>query len=195
MTSAIVTYDPIDMESFENAVHSWFSDATGLVTVWREQSTPQPKLPFGSLLITTGPEPVAPQWEWRYDTDLGRPAGSEVRVTSGVPCQFTVSCQTYVGQPDGKNPQVNARYYINRALGDLQKFSVLTDLHAAGVGLVRTGGILNISEVIEDAYVSRANTDVTFGATLSIEEYIGYIEKIHAISTELGIDQEFGVGV
>ena len=191
MTMAVVS-DPIDMEAFENAVHGWFSEVTGLETIWRNQSAPQPEYPYASLLVINGPDPLAPQWEQRYDTDLGRPAGQEMRVTVCVPCRFTVSCQVYVGTPDARNPQVNALLFMTKAQSSLSLPSVLAVLWAAGIAVERSGSVQNISAIIEDAFASRANMDVVFGASLSLEELTGYLAKIQAESVSLGIDQEFG---
>lgn len=183
---------PIDMEAFEDAVHAWFADSILITAVWRNMAAPQPPYPYGSLLITSGPIPVAPQWEQRTATDRNRPLGQEVEVEVCVPCAFVVSCQVYVGQPCARNPDKKATFYLNAAQSRLSLPSVLQQLRDAGVAVVRPGPVLNIDELIEDAWVSRASMDVTFGATLSLREYTGYIERVHAKSESLGIDQTFG---
>ena len=185
---------PIDMEAFQNAVHNWFSSVTGLETIWRDQSAPQPKYPYGSLRVISGPEAVAPQFEQRRDTDLDRDEGEEVRLTECVPCRLTVSCQTYVGMPDARNPQLDAPYYMNRARGSLALESVRAELWVAKIAIERPGPVQNINEVIEDAYVSRANMDVAFAASLSVEEYTGYIAKVELESTGLGFDFDVELG-
>jgi len=190
--------NPIDMEAFENAIHSWFSEATGFdkkAVIWRQTSAPQPKYPFGSLMITSGPTPVAPQWEQRPSTDLTRGRGEEVEFVVCVPCSFMISCQAYVGQVDARNPNENALQYMAKAQSSLSLPSVIADLQAVQIAVIRPGPVQNINELIEDAFVSRANMDVEFGAALNVAEYTGYIEKVHGTSTSLGIDQIFGVGV
>jgi len=184
---------PIDFEAFENAIHSWFSDATGLETVWRQQSAPQPEHPYGSLQVIAGPTPESPAWDERCDTDLTRPRGQEIHEELVVPAQVTVSCQVHVPMPDARNPGYNAVSYVQRALGALAKPTVTDALRAAGVAVVRHGPVQNLNEVIEDAFESRANIDVIFRVSLTEDDYVGYIAKINAESTTLGIDQEFGI--
>jgi hypothetical protein len=126
------------------------------------------------------------------DTDLSRDAGSEVRFQVGIPCAITVSCQTYVGMPNARDPDLDAIAYAEKAQSSLSLPSVLAELRAAGIAVIRPEGVLNISEVIADAFVSRANLDVVFGATLNLEEFTGYIDKVEAESKELGISGIYG---
>ena len=183
---------PIDLEAFENAVHAWFHDAIGIAAIWQHVSTPQPPYPYGSLSITSGPIAASPSWEQRQSTDLNRALGTEVEVEACVPCTFSVSCQVYVGQPASVSPNERAGAYLNAALARLQLPSVQAQLRAAGIAVLRAGPVQDLDQLIEDAWVSRANLDVTFGAALSLTEYVGFIEHVHAESTSLGIDQTFG---
>jgi hypothetical protein len=185
---------PIDMEAFQNAIHDWFSGSTGLQTIWRNQSAPQPEHPFGSLMILSGPEQYSPAWEERDETDTGRPLGEEIKQTVTVPCRFVVSCQAYVEQVDARNPNHDAASYINKAKGALGLSSYLQDLNTANVSVSTVGPVQNLTALLESEMESRANMDVVFSSVLSLDEYVGYIEKVHATSTELGIDQVFGVG-
>lgn len=180
---------PIDMEAFQNAIQEWFAEATGLETIWRSQSAPQPEYPFAGLAITSGPAPSAPQWEQRTDTDLNRPAGEEVRISVGIPCRFTVSCQVYVGMPDARNPAINATAYMIAAQSSLSLPSVLAALCSAGIAVERPGVVQNLDEIIEDSFVSRATMDVVLGAALNLEEFAGYIAKVKIKSDSLGVDQ------
>lgn len=174
---------PIDMEVFENAVYDWFTTQTGLEAIWREQGSPQPPYPYGSLLITSGPRAASSLYEYREDTNLSREPGKEVRTVSCVPCQFTVSCQTYVKRSDSRNPKYNARNYMNRAQSSLSLPSVKAAFRKVNIAVSRFEEVQNINVVIEDAYVSRANLDVIFNATLSLEDYCGYIEKVQVKSS------------
>jgi len=185
--------DPIDMQTFQDAVHRWFWEATNIETIWRRQSNVQPKYPYATLMITDGPNPVSPVWEDRYETDLDRPAGEEVKITVCVPCHFTVSCQSYVGRPDGKDPDYDAQNYMNKAQSSLMLPSVLAMLREKEISVVRPGSVQNIGLLVEDAFESRANMDVVFGASLSLDDYVGYIKTVQVISESLGIDEIIGL--
>ena len=56
---------PFDFESFENTLHQWVADSTGLTTVWQKQGSPQPPYPFCTLSIVSGPTLASPMWEER----------------------------------------------------------------------------------------------------------------------------------
>jgi hypothetical protein len=187
---------PINMETFENAVHDWFTTATDLQTIWGQAGKTAPAYPYGVLQIIAGPVPASPQMEIRTSTNLARPAGSENEMLACVPCTFTVSCQTLVGGDDRWHPHGNARFYINKALGALGLPSYLATFKSAGIAVVRTAAVQDLSSVIEDAFVSRANMDIVFGMALNAIEYAGYIKKIHGTGTFDGssqtIDREFG---
>jgi hypothetical protein len=179
---------PISMKDFENAVHTWFANATGLTTIWADQSAPRPDYPYAALNITSGPTPVSSIWELRDSTNLANPPGEEIEFIGCVPCRFIVSCQAYVNRYDGNDPDKNAKSFIVRAQGALSLPSVLSLLEAAQISVIDRGSVTNIDELINDAYVSRANFDVTFGASLNAKEYEGYISQIELKSPALGID-------
>ncbi len=184
--------DPISMEDFENAVHAWFSAAIDCPAIWSEQSAPRPDYPYGSLNITSGPLPVSPAWERHTDTDLTRAAGKEVRFQIRVPCTFVVSCQAFVKMPDGRDPTASARTLVTRAQARLYLLTVQEAFREANISVQGSGPVQNISSVINDGNVSRAAIDATFNASLSLDEYTGYIDKTAIESTQLGVDQEFG---
>jgi len=185
MTTFINPLDinPIDMEAFENAVHAWFSSASGLFTIWQEQGAPQPDYPYGSLKIISGPTALAPQWEIRQTYDAARPLGQEIKFEYAAPCRFTVSCQAYAKQ--GALPAVT---YINRAMAALSTITTQTTFKVAGVAMERYSAVRNIGKIINETWLSRANIDVQLTALLLISEYTGYVTSVGIESTELGID-------
>jgi hypothetical protein len=184
--------NPINMETFENAIHSWFSDSIESTVIWSYQSAPRPKYPFGSLEIIAGPIAASPARENRTTTDLGRDPGEEIEIETTVPCTITVRGQAYVNLTDSREPQYNAMNLVTRAQSRLHLPSVQQDFYDANISVINDNGVENISEVLNDAFVSRAALTVAFGATLSLSEFTGYIKTVQIISTDLGIDQIFG---
>jgi len=175
--------DPIDMEAFENTVHQWFSQASGLQTEWENQSAPQLPRPYGSLSITAGPRAVSHSWE-HQEIDSGiNERGKEILVVDVVQASITVSCKVHVGRPDSRNPTYNALNYINRAEGGLH-----TETYHS---LFRTGNIAfqnivlkdNIPNITGAAYKSAAVLDVMFGCILKVEELTGYIATVEVTGT------------
>lgn len=185
--------DPINMEAFENAIHSWFSASIDAEAIWANQSAPRPKYPYGSLKITAGPTKYSQMWERRTNTNLNRPAGSEVQFEVGVPCRFDISCQVFVKKPDSRHPEAHAHNLLTRAVSRLGLPSVADELNEDGISTIRVDSVLNPGTLISDAYVSRASVNVVFGTVLSLSEYTGYIATVDVKSTQLGIDQKIGV--
>lgn len=187
---------PIDWETVEDALHAWFSNATGLETIWRNQNAPQPPYPYASLSFIAGPTKLGGQDEQRSSTDLGQPQGQEVLVESVGLRTATLSCQVYAAKEDVLDPTKHARHLMSAAQSSLGLPSVIAKLSEAGLSIIEEGEVQNIDEVIENAFVSRANMDVRLGLASNVSERTGFIEQVKASSTSLGLDEElFGVGV
>jgi len=189
----LISKPPIDLEVFQDAVHEWFAAATGIETIWRQQDAPQPELPFATLLIISGPLPVSPFWAESMTTDLNRPQGQEIEIDHCVPCKISVSCQVFVGMPDGRNPHYDAASYLRRAQAALEFLEVRELFSGFTISVARTGAMQNISAYLDEFLESRANMDVEFNALLSVKELIGYIKTVQVEAPLLGVDQEMGV--
>lgn len=186
MTSTVVSA-PINMETFQNAIHTWCSTATNIQTIWADQSAPVPDYPYAALNIISGPLPVSPLYELRHTFDASR-AGQEIEFNACVPCTFTIEAQFYVTLEDSRNPNYSSLQYAMKAQSALALPSYKAALIAAEISVVDKGTVTNLDEVINDAYVSRAAFDTTFGASLNVTEYETYIESVELKSTNLGID-------
>jgi len=183
---------PIDMETVENVVHNWFAESTGLETVWRHQSAPQPEYPFGSLLIMSGPNPLSEAFELRDDSDVNRPKNYEVEMTVCAPCSFSVSCQAYVEGKDASVPDLNARALLNKARAALFLPSQAALFGAAEISVIRSNPVTDISALTNERFVSRAGMDVEFNCVMNLSEFAGYIKKVAVESAALGIDEIVG---
>lgn len=186
--------NPIDFEGIRNAIHSCIERATGLLTVWQTQNAPAPESPYATLAFITGPLPISDTPEVRDDTDLTRAAGQEVRLQAAVQCSFVLSVQFFVKGIDGANPSCDAMSYATKALLVLSLPSYIQALNAVNVSVAQITGPRNLNALVGSEYESRAGFDVTFNGMLVLSEYVGYIQRVHAVSTELGIDEIFGVG-
>ncbi len=187
--------NPIDMQTFEDAVHEWFSEAIECQAIWAQQSAPRPSYPYGVLNIISGPIPASSAWENKASTDLTRARGTEIKFETRVPCTFVISCQVHVVGADGRNPDVYARTLVIRALARLKLITVRDIFRTANIAVQGTGPVTNISAIVNDGYVSRSGVDVTFNASLSLDEYIGYIKTVEVESvspSNLNIDMTIG---
>jgi hypothetical protein len=179
--------------TFEKAVHDWFAEATGLETVWRDQSAPEPEMPFASLKLIAGPTPIGVA-QVTETPSTGRQIQEEIEVRATVPCSMSVSCQVFVKMPDARNPGYNARTYVQRALLSLEMPSTQATFRGRGITINDIKPVQNLDALVEVEHQSRANMDVTFGIVLTKSEYVGYIETVHIQSTTLKFDRDFPVG-
>lgn len=268
---------PFDFSAAEDAIHDWFSTATGLTTVWRDQSAPQPAYPYGSLLIIAGPTKLGGQDEVRESTDLtivqnvkvtpiaqndtlytvtmhgddftflSDASATVAEITAGLTSainggahpitvsatdngtdldiiaptetftlvvdddfdgnqmsfanndlghevlqevaglrDMTISCQVYVSSPDVTDPTKHSRALMTAAQASLGLPSELARFQGVGLAIIEEGDVLNIDELIEDAFVSRANMDVRFGLASNLSERTGFIQATE-ISSDMGL--------
>lgn len=187
--------NPIDMETFENAVHAWFKEAIEAQVIWAQQSAPRPDYPYGVLNIISGPIAASPSWERKLSTDLNRAKGREILSENRVPCTFVVSCQAHVNLTDSRDPTAYARLLVSRAQSRLHLHAVQDAFREANISVQGTGPVTNISAVVNDGNVSRAGIDVTINASLSLDEYLGYIKTVEVKSvapSDMNIDMTIG---
>jgi hypothetical protein len=173
---------PIDITAFENCVQDWFVQSTGLLTIWRQQGQPQPLLPYAGLHVISGPTTLAPQTERRRTTDLSHPKGREIEIEYCVPCRFVVSCQIY------GDATFDDHGLMSQALMALTSATQQTKFSENNIAVERYSGIRCIGAVINDEYQARVNMDVTFAASLSVVDYVGYIESVEGVSNSLQIE-------
>lgn len=198
-----VVSEPLDFETFENAIHAWFSGSTGLTTVWANQSAMQPQYPYATLDVISGPS-ISGQWgdsyaEVDYDAEndeddngnwgvdqwgLSRWGGTAadsggggdiyLRVTKNILCPITVSCQVLVGMPDAREAG-NARTYLTKALAGLELDEYRDALNDAGIGVVGQRMVRLSMPTIAGKRDSRAMADIQFSIGMSVYEDVSYI--------------------
>ena len=208
---------PISMKTFQEAVHSWFSVATELTTVWADQSTPQPSVPFGQLRRLGPPIPDSPYWFEEASDNIVYPesngtwatgawgtmqwggadnqaANTEVQIDHSIAAKITVQCQVFVGMPDARDPEADADLYMNAALGNLQFITVRDLLQCRGISVFDIIRHTNTSALLMDARQSRALADVIFRVPLNMTEYVGYFSTAQISCDALGIDETIQLG-
>lgn len=168
---------PIAWTTIEDAIYDWIFAATGLATIWGEQDSPQPVYPYASLRVIAGPTKVAGQDEERITYDGGQPLGQEIGIEVAGLREMTVSIQVHARESDALSTN-HPRDMMTRAQSSLGLPSVLSALHVAGLSVIEEGAVQNVSEAIEDTWISRAMMDVRFGLAASIMERTGYIKDV-----------------
>lgn len=181
---------PLDWRFFKDTIHDWISEVVrdgGIQVVWREQNAPQPSLPFIGLKIIAGPTELSQSWGQLTDVDLTR-AGKEIEMSTYVPAHITVSCQAFVAREYAVEEEIDAQSILAACRASLSLESVKESFASKRISFVRAEPIADLSALEETSITSIANLDIVFGLTLTVAEYVTYIQKVQVVSPQFGID-------
>ena len=193
----------MDLVTFKNAVHAWFSSTTGLTCVWARQVSPVPASPFGMLSTVSNIEIGTGETEYELDEEAESTVDMVPTITTHR--QIIIQCQVMVNEPDqgvAWEHDDRADHYLNLAEESLRSPEALETLRAANISHVRTGAIIDLSDTSDGSWTNRATMDVTFGATgVTVSVGTGYINKVKVSGDFTGTidpnildftDEEFG---
>lgn len=194
--------EPIEWRTIEDAMYTWITDSTGLTAVWANQNVVQPRYPYASLQIISGPTKEAGVDELRTTTDLGAAAGQEITMQTVGMRLVTLNAQVHVGPPDDNNPDSHARHLMSVAQAALNAESARSKFRVANIAVIDEGDIIDTSLVVGQEWIARASMDVRFRVTSCYTEQVGYIERVSVDGTFEGTkttpspldftDEEFG---
>lgn len=128
--------------------------------------------------------------------------GNEVELRVSGMRVVTLNVQAFQRNTDAANaandPSTNAYNMLTRLQSSLGLPSVLSELRAADIAVVEEQNIVDLSEQVEDTFLSRASMDVRLRTLSVLTEYIGYIETMGGASTFSGsndspIEDTYGV--
>jgi len=149
--------------------------------IWRNQNLPQPDYPYVELhrdsLISIGVD------ETRETTDLSQPPGQEIALTTFGVREFTLTVNCYVDEANGSNdPDCDAMALMSMLQTSLAQISVMEAFCLAGLSIVEELAVVDLSQVVNGVFVSRASMDVRFRTTLCLVERTGYINTVQVNS-------------
>lgn len=182
----------IDFDTIEKALHRWFSAELRIAldrdvpVIWTNQKRPRQEYPYGTLGFISGPTNEGGIDEKITETDLSQPAGEEVSITTRGPRALTLSTQCF-GRPDRFNEALRAMTIVQTSV---RKLSNVAAFAAAFFAVIDTGAVVNLTGVVADAFLPRAQLDVFIRTTDEAVEREGYINTVEISSPELGIDEE-----
>jgi hypothetical protein len=158
-----VANSPINWSTVQNAIKDWFAAQTGLTVVWSKQrGLVEPDTPHGALELLSGPRPVHRDAVLRAKSQDGTTIERNVCGNR----EFTVSCKVFTGSA---LPGEHAIAYCERAQTSLRFPSVIKTLRAAGVAIVSTAGVVDLSKVYAE-WVSIAALDVVFRVASNVAD-------------------------
>ena len=166
--------------TIEAAIAAWIGAATGATVQWSNQHLPEPVRPYVKLkrisIVSHGMD------EQRSSVDLER-VGEEVELQAVARREFTVSCHVYAMPAVGA---ATAADLMERAKIALSLESTIDAFTAAGISVVESGNIGDLSESGDNSWSSRAQMDVRFHATATASERTTYIEKVELVDERAG---------
>jgi len=183
---------PVDWATIRNGLKAWFSDASGLDTIWGNQAAPQLPYPYASINII-GPGPtnfgVHAHEGWTEDGELQI-------IRQG---EFVLSCQIHVGPPDNVEFDCDGWAVGQGVVASLDLPDVVQQFREVGLALRSREDPQDITLVIGSEWISRTRFDLRFGYTSVMTtdnttrlRDVGYFDKIELSSEIDGIKHPGG---
>lgn len=116
--------------------------------------------------------------------------GNEVAVRTTGSTEFTLNVQGFARNTttdyQATDPARNAYAQLTTLRASLGLPSVQATLRAAGMAVIQELGITDLSEEVDDTYLSRATLDVRLRTLSALTEYVGYIQHVSGASEYQG---------
>ncbi|MCG8433488.1 MAG: hypothetical protein MJA83_05610 [Gammaproteobacteria bacterium] len=174
----------IDFAAIRGALHDWFSEATGLKTIWADQNRPQPPYPYASLNPITGPVRIGGKDDVVRTTDLAQ-AGQEVEHCHIGDRLITISCQIHVAPVDDQfgteqepDPQCDAMSLMATAEAHLDTEVNRARFFLVSLAFVSVQSLPQIDLPIGGQIIKRTQMDVQFATKSRVVERTTYIENV-----------------
>jgi hypothetical protein len=169
---------PVDLRTVEDALVAWANGQLGYEVIWSHQNIPQRPYPYvvltRSIFLPRGGKP-----EIRYLTDLGQPAGEEIEIISTSQCEFTLTTSVLMDEAAGGGDPDNGSFRKASVLqASLGKQSVQAAFATAGIAVIETLSVADLSEVVNAKFIDRAVFDVRLRVASAVAEQTGYIADV-----------------
>ena len=149
----------------------WAGDVTGLRWHWADQHAPRPAYPYGTIKLVSGPNKIGTV-EKRQEADG--------KISHHAIGTLSFSFQVFVSKNDGgkMTDDFDAFGLLSGLIMSKGLQSSETRFKTANIGPVDSGdNVRSLDEVIQDEYISRAQTDLIFTASLAMIEDVGWFEQ------------------
>ncbi len=190
----------VDWKSIECALIEWvFAKIPNLEeeqVIWDDQNISQPAYPFISLKRDTVIR-IGARDEQRTETDLSQPQGQEIALISTGTREFTLTVNARVDELNGANdPNCDAMALVTLLQISLSQQSIQEAFCLAGLVVVEELAVIDLSQVVNGGFISRASMDVRFRTTFTCTEQTGFIDAVGIKSVPCdppGLDDVSGV--
>lgn len=169
---------------YEDAVWQAIVDASGATPSdvrWEGGNTIRPPGQFLSLSHVSM-SVIGIDYEEK-ETDLGRPAGEEIKLTSMGPRIWTTQVSIF----DQDEPLVRRPFDVAQETSlRLGSSLVRQGLIDAGIGLLSVGAVNSLPATIDNQTEMQAIFEMQMNICLSYEDYVGYINTVIMENTVSG---------
>jgi len=153
---------------------AWLSEATDLTVVIEGESDPRPDPPFVSFKMLTGLVKIG-----GHDEQIAANATAPFTIRSHR--EFTISVNA-VGKPVGNYDDLSDKIRATDILTDvelsLQKPTVIQRLKDAGLAVIHSDSIVDLSQIIENETEPRAKLDIILRLRIDRTDDPGVIEHV-----------------
>jgi hypothetical protein len=167
----------IDYSAITEAVRAWVRDSLSLPdgkVILQDQTGQELTPPYATVRISTSSKPFGTDFADSV-TDLARAQGQEVELSTTGPRNILAAINVYTLGAFGG---AGATAMLANARDRLELDSVVAAFGAAGVAVVDTSDVQNLSALLETNFQGRAHLELTLGASSSDSERVGFIETI-----------------
>jgi hypothetical protein len=161
----------IDWATIKNGLWAYCVDVSNITWIWSNQDAPQPPYPYGVLDIPTGGDTVQ-QDELRFYPDTEETHAVGLR-------SFNVTLQVNVGPPDARNHSRDGRAILSDLQAAFRLPRRAEQLKAAGVSIYNESTITQLSLVVADTWISRAELGLEcYAGSCSIEAASDFFNRV-----------------
>jgi hypothetical protein len=189
---------PCDWVTVDAALYDWVNKELSLRDriIWERRGEKRPEYPYVSLFRDSEVDQGAMDEQRRRSLDaagliVGIDAGAgdpvENEVLNYQPVQFTLTLQAHTTAEAGAaDANTDAFAMLSKARRTLGRRDVVETLEAAGLSVVSHESVVDLSEVVNGEWLSRAALDVVFGTASVMSSKVGFIDKVEVTFPLLG---------
>lgn len=189
LTAPAPERQPVDWSDVGKAIKGWIIQELGVAPTnvyWANQNYPDPGYPKITMGLTAYTREGGRD-EVRHVYVSTNPAGSQIEAQYYGPRALTVTLNAYVDESNGAHtPMDNAWALLSKLEGSTRRERALAKLGEGGLSLIEAGSITDLSEVVNEAYVSRAALDFRFRVPSLVSEETTWIDIVTVDGSTMG---------
>lgn len=163
----------LNWEALEDALYAFVSAKLGIKTHWQHQRIPRPARPYATLRLGSVVALGHDETSRAFDPDA-KP-GEELVLTTTGNRELTLTVNVYSDVVTGSG---TARERLSRLQTAIEAPLAIEALWASGISVVDRGAVLDLTELLETGFESRAALDVRLLVRDLVTESTTFIEHV-----------------